>query len=277
MSIKIKLFAVACIAALSMSAVAGCSCGDDSVDAIKAGASSDYENTLQSDEFQYDVYDSFIAIDEYIGSGAVCEIPEEIDGKPVTQINSNAFYNTDETLERVVIPSTVTEIQTNAFGANKLQQIEIDEENSNFVIDNGVLMNVEKTQLLAFPGESEIEEVEISEGVEVIPSGVFSNCPNLKRVEIPSTVKQIETFAFMGSGLTDVKLPEGVEELGMGVFWGCVNLETLELPQSLKTISSPETVCQGCTSLKTVKGYDSTDAGKIIDADGLQAEYVSLG
>lgn len=277
MGIKIRFSAAFVAAMLSMTALASCSCGNDDVDAVKAGASSDYQNTAQSDEFQYDVYESFIAIDEYTGNGEVCEIPEEIDGKPVTVINSNAFYNSDETLKKVVIPSTVTEIQKSAFSANRLEEIELASGNTSFVVDNGVLMNAEKTEVLAFPGQSDIEEIQLPEGVEYIPSGVFSNCPNLKKVELPTTLKEIETFAFISSGLTEAKIPEGVEEIGMGIYLGCVKLETLELPQSLTTINSPETICQGCTALKTVKGYDSTEAQKITEAEGLQAEYVSLG
>lgn len=276
MGIKIRLSAVAAVV-LSLTALASCSCGNDNVDVVKAGASSDYQNTLQSEDFQYDVYESFIAIDKYTGSKDTCEIPEEIDGKPVTTINSNAFYNTDETLKRVVIPSTVTDIERSAFSANRLEEIELDSENTSFVIDNGVLMDTDKTEVLAFPGQSDIEQLTLPQGIEVIPSGVFSNCPNLKRVELPSTLKEIETFAFTSSGLTEAVIPEGVEEIGMGIFWGCISLETLELPQSLTTINSPETICQGCTALKTVSGYDSTEARRIIDAQGLEAEYVSLG
>ena len=77
--------------------------------------------------------------------------------------------------------------------------------------------------------------------------------------------------------LSSISFTSNLESIGSEAFRNCTSLETLTLPKSLKTIDNPETTCQSCTALKTVKGYDSTDAAKIVECEGLNAKYESLG
>lgn len=276
---KNKFIKAACLgvcALIALVSLPACNCSDD-VDPIKAGASSGYEKSGQNESFKYDVFKDHVVITGYVGEEANIEIPESIDDKTVTTIAVNTFYGCADTVKTVKIPKSITLIEENAFTGNKIESIEIDSENKSYVVENGILMDKDKTVLLAYAAGSAAEEVTIPDTITAIPSGVFSKCSNIKTVNIPSSVKNIATFAFMGSGITTMKLPEGVEEIGQGVFWQCKNLETLELPESLTNICNPETICQGCTSLKTVKGYDSTDAKMIVDGEDVNAEYVSLG
>lgn len=272
-----KILICAASSLLAISSLAACSSSNNEVDSIKAAVSPNYEKSLENDLYKYDVFNDHIVITSYIGNEETVTIPETIDEKSVTGIAMNSFTTCDESVKTVKIPKTVTAIEGNSFSGNKFEKIEIDADNPSYIIENNAIMDKAKTTLLAFAGGSDTEEFSIPDTVTSISSGVFSSCPNLKTVNIPSSVKTIDTFAFMGSGLTQAVLPEGVEELGMGAFWNCKSLETLELPQSLKTIYNPETICQSCTSLKTVKGYDSTDAKEIIEGEEVSAEYISLG
>lgn len=277
MNIRIKKIALCSLCSLiALSAFTACSCSGDEIDNTKA-ASSGYEKSTGNELYKYDIFDEHISLTAYIGDEEAVEIPEAIDGKPVTQISTNTFYNISDKVKSVKIPKTVTVIETNSFTNNKLESIELDTDNPSYTIENGALMDKDKTVLLAFPGKSDIEEFTVPDTISSIPSGVFSGCTGLKKVNIPSSVKNIETFAFMNCGITQAELPEGVERIGMGAFWNCKSLETLVLPKSLTTIDNPETICQSCPALKTVKGYDSTDAEKITECEGLNAKYESLG
>lgn len=277
MNTRIKKIALCSLCSLiALSAFTACSCSGDEVDNAKA-ASSGYEKSTSNELYKYDIFDEHISLTAYIGDEEAVEIPENIDGKAVTQISTNTFYNISDNVKSVKIPKTVTVIEANSFTGNKLESIELDTGNPSYTIENGALMDKDKTVLLAFPGKSDIEEFTVPDTVSSIPSGVFSGCTGLKKVNIPSSVKNIETFAFMNCGITQAELPEGVERIGMGAFWNCKSLETLVLPKSLTTIDNPETICQSCPALKTVKGYDSTDAEKITVCEGLNAKYESLG
>ena len=114
-----------------------------------------------------------------------------------------------------------------------------------------------------------LEEVDIPEGVRVL-YGSFTGSPNLKQVELPSTLREI-TWAFQKTGLTSVVIPENVtklsgaftycenlkevkilgpvESLG-GSFAGCSALEELIVPSTVLRITNGEFA--NCTSLKNV-------------------------
>lgn len=274
-SIKKAALCTAC-SLIALSAFTACSCSNGEVDNIKT-ASAGYQKSASTELYKYDIFSDHIAVTAYTGEQETAVIPEMIEDKPVTHITENTFYNISEKVKSIQIPKTVTVIDQHSFTGNKLESIVLDADNTSFEIENGALMDKGKTRLLAFPENSDIEEFTIPDTVTSVPSGVFSGCTRLKKINIPSSVKSIDTFAFMGCGITQAELPEGVERLGMGAFWNCKSLETLILPKSLKTIDNPETTCQSCSSLKTVKGYDSTAAKEIVKCEGLSAEYESIG
>ncbi len=79
--------------------------------------------------------------------------------------------------------------------------------------------------------------VKIPEGVEVIEYGAFSNCPDLKEVNISTTVKYIADFAFgQCQKLLSVLSLENVEELGDELFSGSLKIKNITLPKNLKII-----------------------------------------
>ena len=270
-----SLAAIFVSAAICAATLELCACGDK-VDILKAGESPDYQKTATNDSFEYDAFNDHIAIVSYNGAQSRVEIPSKIEDKPVTQISANAFYNCNEAIKTVVIPKTVTVIEAGAFTGNKIEDFKIDGGSSSYIEKNGAILDSAETSLLAYACGSKNESFTIPDTVEEIPSGVFSVARGLKSLVIPKSVKKIGTFALMNTGLTKAALT-GVESLGMGAFWNCLDLVELELPECLMQISSPESVCQNCKSLKIVKGYDSTPAERLIKAEGVKAEYISLG
>ena len=65
-------------------------------------------------EYTYTNENGNITITKYSGASAVCEIPDTIDGCPVTAIGDGAFrFNT--TVTEVILPDSVKEIRTRAF------------------------------------------------------------------------------------------------------------------------------------------------------------------
>ena len=73
--------------------------------------------------FQYEDNGENVSIYAYIGSDKEVTIPAYINGKAVTEINDYAFLLCN-TVERIIVPSTVTTIHTNAFsGAGNLKDV----------------------------------------------------------------------------------------------------------------------------------------------------------
>lgn len=90
----------------------------------------------------------------------------------------------------------------------------------------------------AFNQRIKITEIIIENGLEEIDDRAFSQCKQLKRIVIPSSVKKIGSFAFTGcTSLEEVCLSEGLEELENTAFHWCHKLTRLDLPSTLVEIN----------------------------------------
>ncbi len=125
---------------------------------------------------------------------------------------------------------------------------------------------------------SNIEVINLPNGLESIKTKAFLNAKNLKKIDIPSTVREIRGSAFENcTNLTTVNLHEGLKEIRGSAFKKNVNLVDINLPNSLEylgasafsncsslvEITIPKNVTEingqtfeNCTSLKTVNLHD---------------------
>lgn len=168
-----------------------------------------------------------------IGSNAFfhCEELKEIAiPQTVERIGNNTFEGCS-LLPEIEIPSKVQQIGTAAFfGCKKLKKVVFNEgletigtaafANSG-ITEIDVPQSVKQILDGAFFGCEKLAKVTLHEGLEVIGNmkasenaAVFANCPTLKDVAIPSTVKVIGNKAFDNSGLSLITLPDKLEQLG---------------------------------------------------------------
>jgi hypothetical protein len=101
---------------------------------------------------------------------------------------------------------------------------------------NAVSCNIEQSWL---EGCSAFEELNIGNGVQVIPRYSFFNCVGLNSVVLPETITTIGDFAFKGcSGLTAINIPNTVTSIGNKAFFDCQGLTSVILPASLNTMGT---------------------------------------
>ena len=152
------------------------------------------------------------------------EIPSEIDGKQVTVLGNEALkaeMKPAETkgtlvqlrkssLESVKIPAGVEKIEGNPFSAcPALKKIEVDEENSAFLVQNSMLIDQEKRTVIAMPRGLDGE------------------------ADVPSDILRIGEKAFYACMVSSVALPEGLEEIGSNAFGFCTELHEVRIPGSV--------------------------------------------
>ena len=101
-----------------------------------------------------------VEINGYSGNAANVEIPENLDGHPVTGIGAFAFFQNDKLIS-VTISGCVKTIGESAFSFC-----------------------------------TNLKSVTISDGVENIGMYVFAQCPELARVTVPDSVNSIGEMAF---------------------------------------------------------------------------------
>ena len=198
--------------------------------------------------------DTITVIEDY--SFYQCYGLEEINiPESVQKIGFQAFYGC--ALQEVTIPAGVTEIENFAFeGCNSLQAIHVNKANQNYLDQDGILFDYDKTALIVYPsaktdtsytvpenctklesyafmGNQYLEQIDIS-AVQEIGEDVFYYCTSLQEITIPNGITELKGSAFGNCvALKKITLPEGITNLGSGCFYNCVMLEEIQLPESL--------------------------------------------
>ena len=170
----------------------------------------------------------------------------------VTVIEDNAFERCTN-LTNIEIPQGVTSIGDDVFyGCSNLQSINVNSYNDNYISENGILFNKEKTELIKFPeGKEDISEYSIPEGVISIKERAFYQCTNLIKVIIPDSVTTVEYATFNEcSNLESIIIPEGVTTIETMAFSRCISLKKIILPSSVTKIGSQ--AFYDCSDLKSI-------------------------
>lgn len=96
-----------------------------------------------------------------------------------------------------------------------------------------------------------ITSVKFSEGFTQTGVSTFQGCTNLKTVQLPSTLKSIESTAFYHcSSLQTITIPDSVTTIADSAFSRCETLSAVKLSDSLQTIASY--AFSDCYALKSV-------------------------
>ena len=142
------------------------------------------------------------------------EVPATFNGKPVTVIGECSFSDV-RTLEKIIIPSSVVEIERAAF------------------------INCHA-----------LTDVELSEGLKIIGESAFSSCITLEAITLPATVESIGDNAFLYCyEFKSLELPESVTSIGSSMLIGTL-VEEITVPAGVTVI--PDEAFSGANHLKTV-------------------------
>lgn len=177
-------------------------------------------------------------------------IPAELDGTPVTVIDSFAFKDC-ESVKKITVPSSVKEMEFCAFrNCTGLEELVFNAENCKVAspfskagtASGGVAVTFGKT-------------------VKIVPAGLFTvqsgvdgeelSPPKIKSVtfEEDSVCEQIGASAFTNTDIEAVNLPASLKIIGSSAFSGCKKMTSVTLPEGLETIESHAFLSTPITSL----------------------------
>ena len=94
----------------------------------------------------------------------------------------------------------------------------------------------------------------------------FSECNQLKRVDIPDSVMEIHSHAFdKCKKLEHVSIPESIDLIDEFIFNGCINLTSLYIPKAIREIPHQDYFFVGLTNLKSINVSEENENYKSID------------
>lgn len=159
---------------------------------------------------------STLVICGYVGDSYIVEIPYEIDGVPVYDIDTDQLpqgheyylsadesdfkYNTSTDGNGIVI-TKYTGSMTKFIIPNELDGKPVVE------IGEGAFEN------------SDVADIVISENIKIIGNNAFNECSDLTKVYFKEGLEEIGEYAFGSTGLTEVEFPESLTSIEHGSFY----------------------------------------------------------
>ena len=191
------------------------------------------------------------------------------------RLGGDCFYYCSN-LKKVNIPSKVRIMGNNPFaGCPEL----VLENESSFILENGVLYSPDKTNLIYYPINKKEKEFNIPYGVTCLGKHCFYACDELERITVPETVTKFENNPFSGctklrlenksafyhvidgviynkfmttvvgclNGTTadEIVLPDTVTAINRNSFWSCKGIKKLIISKNVDRIGyNPFASCE---------------------------------
>lgn len=181
------------------------------------------------------------------------------------------FETYGENVEKVVVPSSITDLGNVAFSNLTNATFEFEDINTLKNIGAG-----------AFANCTNLESIKVPEGQTTLGLSTFSGCTNLKEVILPESLVSIGTNCFENcTSLTSITIPKNVTNIDGGddsAFSGCTNLTTVTIESGF--IFENATNSGGSTN----HGYDANlfvhattvrVLASLIDEQGLTSTYLN--
>ena len=169
-------------------------------------------------------------------------------------------------LKVINIPSSITNINT-TFNSSTIKEINVDSENQNYASINGNLYDKKIETLIRYCSNE--NTVTLPSTVKRISSYAFLGQSNIKNINLPDSLLTLDNFAFQGIGISKIFIPKSVKSMTTGTFNG-INIditiadenETYKSEQGTYILSKDGETLIGIT--KDIESYTIPNSVKII-------------
>lgn len=144
-------------------------------------------------------------------------------------------FNTCKKIEEIRIGANVNSINPLFKYGNYAGKVTIDKDNSNYIVENNVLYNKDKTKLCSVLYLIE-GEFYVDKNVQEIGELAFHNQYKMTDIIIPKSVKEIKDSFMYCNKLVEVNIPNNVEKVYNNAFTQCNNLESINVDKDKDSI-----------------------------------------
>ena len=150
------------------------------------------------------------------------------------EVLESGMFTCDHKLQEVLLPNNLKCLEDGVFNScSSLKHIQLpaslEEFTSRESLNDGAFQN------------SGIVEIDIPEGIKVVPDEMFMGCEHLKTIKLPQSLEKIGKYAFMGcTSLTEIVIPDAVCEIGEDAFRHCSALCRPTLSDKMKSQENEE-------------------------------------
>ena len=233
-----------------------------------------------------------------IGDYAITFCGESMELPPtLTWLGDHAFVNNK--FEQLHLPATLVHIGSGALNGNLwLNKVTIDENNPEYIIEDGYLFTRDHTRLLAYFGNEDEKQAEsftirpevitiddkafnrhraknitLNEGLEYIGDEAFRHALHQvwqKKLVIPSSVRYLAKNAFWNAYVDTLDIQAPLDSIPSGCFYNCESLKTLILPPTIKRIGGAAFYqCYRLKECKLPEGLEEIGVEALAGADGM--------
>ena len=176
-------------------------------------------------------------------------------GENVTKLGGNLFVNCNNLSDLTILTSKADInndlLQTTA----ALKEIKVNEENSKYMVEDGILFSKDGSKIYAYPTGKEGDTYIFSSNVKEIGTSAFFNCVKLKTIDIPSTIEKVGDRAFQGTSITQASVNASI--MKKYIFLNVKTLEKVVIGKNVTKLGNE--LFMNCSNLKSITYLGTMD------------------
>lgn len=157
----------------------------------------------------------------------VFALPTSINGKTVTKVAGDSF-NSKITSNMLVIAPTIITVED---GISTIGAF-----SSNGIVGVAIPDSLTYLGQNAFANDSNLNFVNVGNGITAIQIGTFGGCTSLKKAVLNDNITSIGMAAFSNAGLTDINFPKKLTSIGIGAPFSNTKFEKIVIPDNVTEI-----------------------------------------
>ncbi len=194
----------------------------------------------------------YVSVCGYTGTDGNITIPDNINGKPVTELSAHNTGTFEEPLYMFFE--------------------EYNENTSNLKVPEGVVLIDANT----FYNCANLKSIDLPKSLLCIGKNAFQFCEGLTSLTVPENVISIDDGAFYNSGLTEIYLPNGLKTIGYSAFTR-TPLTHISIPDSVTYIGWYAFESCLLEEITLPAGLAALETGLFSDCPRLKRVYVNEG